>query len=189
MLDSVLRLLHIGSVSLMLFAWSLLQPCTAQSKPPDDLPSKLGVRVHEYKLAENSFIDAFRRVSGDFKIPMGISWVNTPSAQQKVTLSWSDATAQEIIEAIAQTQPDYGVQISNGIVHVLSNTIVPSQNFLLLEVAHFEVQHETIDFASRRLYELVKLTVSSSETRSLSLWNGLKRGGESRRAQARPSVL
>jgi hypothetical protein len=44
--------------------------------------------------------------------------------------------------------------------HVFSNSIVPNQNFLLLEIPHFEVQQQPVEIASVQLRELVKLTVS-----------------------------
>lgn len=154
------RLRQFGSFPLLLLAWLSPQLFTAQSKSPDDVTEKLGVRVHEYRLSESSLVEALCRVSRDFAIPMGITWVDEPAARQKLSLSWNDATVQEIIESIADTQPGYQVEISNGVMHVFSNSIVPNQNFLLLEIPHFAVQQQAIEMASLRLRELIKLIVS-----------------------------
>src|ERR1700674_3039126 len=110
---------QLGSIALLLTSSILYaSPCVAQSGPPNDLSAKLSTRVDGYQLAEGSFVGALCRVAGDFKIPMGITWVNVPVARQPLALSWNGSTVQEIIEAITQTQPDYRVQIDNGIVHV-----------------------------------------------------------------------
>src|ERR1700730_10722176 len=77
-------------------------PCAAQSKVPDDLPSKLRFRVpEEGHLSGVSFVEALCQTARVFQIPMGIEWVNTPSANAKRNVSWRDTSVQEMIEAIA----------------------------------------------------------------------------------------
>jgi hypothetical protein len=72
----------------------------------------------------------------------------------------NDASLRDIIEAIAKTQPGYKVEVSNGVVHVLSADIPPEQNFLLLRVESFEAHQELVEMAERRLRNLARLTIS-----------------------------
>jgi hypothetical protein len=148
-------------VALMLFVSQfLLSPHFAScSDASDELPLKLGAPVHDYRLAADNFVEALIRLADEFQIPMGIQWVATPSANAKLTLFWKDATVKEVLEGIANTQPGYEVQIWNNIVHVSSTRILPQQNFLLLKVQSFKVQHEVVEIASRKLRELIKVTV------------------------------
>jgi hypothetical protein len=167
-LSIILRVRRIGSAALLLFAWQFLQPCNTYSQASNDMSANLSIKVHDYRVAEDNFLEALCQVSADFKIPMGIVWVNVTAARRKLSLSWSDSTVQEIIEAITQTQPAYHVEVDNGIVHVFSDEIVPSQNFLFLEIPRFEVRNQAIEMASVNLRQLVKLTVSPPEP----IWGG-----------------
>jgi hypothetical protein len=152
-----------GSIAMLLLAGQLLQPRNAQSQTIDNFFAKLNTRVNEYQVTEENFLEALCRVSRDFKIPVGITWISTSVARQKLSISWSDSTVQEIIEAISQTQPGYRVEIDRGIVHVFSEQIVPQQDFLLLKIPNFEITHQAIEVASVGLRELIKLTVSPPE--------------------------
>jgi hypothetical protein len=162
----VTKLDKFASIAMLLVAAPLLQPCkAASSQASDDLSARLNIRVKEYRVTEENFIEALCHVSREFKIPMGIGWISTSTARQKRSFSWRDSTIQEIIEAISQTQPGYRVEIERGIVHVFSEGIVPQQNFLLLKIPHFDVPHQAIEVASAQLRELIKLTVSPAEPR------------------------
>jgi hypothetical protein len=152
-----------GGIAMLLVAAYLLQPCSARSQVSDDASARLNIRVNAYQVTEESFIEALCNVSRDFKIPMGIAWISTSTARQKLSLSWKDSTVREIIEAISRTQPGYRVEIERGIVHVFSEEIVSQQNFLLLKLPHFEVPHQAVEVASVELRELIKLTVSPPE--------------------------
>lgn len=132
--------------------------------PADDLDSSLDAVIHDYHLAGSNFLDALARVSREFRVPMGIAWVNTAAAKTEVSFSWKDATLRSIIEAVAKSQPGYRVGISNGVVHVLSVDILPEQNFLQLRIESFQVRHELVEMASRRLRNLVRERVSPTRS-------------------------
>jgi hypothetical protein len=107
-------------------------------------------------LGVSNFVAALIRVSSDFQIPMGIVWLNAPLARAELSFAWRDATVQEIIEAIAKTQPGYKVQARNGVVHVFPDGAIPGpQDFLKLKVKAFEIRNDYIEIASFKLHTLV----------------------------------
>jgi len=159
----------LARVALLLLAFqsSWITPLAPPATASDELRVKLGARVHSYKLTASNLVEALTQVAREFQIPMGIAWVNTPAARDKLALSWKDATVQEILEAIAKTQPGYEVQIGNGIVHVFSSKLVPDrQNFLRLRIRAFEVHEEATEVASRKLRDLAKVIVSPPRRQS-----------------------
>ncbi|MGH9440150.1 MAG: hypothetical protein ACRD22_20320, partial [Terriglobia bacterium] len=106
--------------------------------------------------------------------PMGIEWVLTPSATKPVNLSRADATVQEIIEALAKSQPGYEVEIRNRIVHVAPSGLAHrAQNFLDLRVGDFEVRNEAEEMVNRRLYEVANATVSPPKPQSGTAARGI----------------
>jgi hypothetical protein len=115
-------------------------PCSGQARSPADLNSKLDTPVSEYRLAQVNFLEALLHVAGDFQLPIGIAWVDTPAARAKSDSSWSNLTVRQIVESIAQTQPGYEVQLANGVVHVASRAVPAEQNFLLLRIPDFHAQ-------------------------------------------------
>lgn len=125
----------------------------------NELDSKLSATVRSYHLDADNLPHALIRVAQEFRIPMGIQWVNTPAARTKLALSWGDVTVREILETIAKTQPGYEVAVSNGVVQVFTTNISPKQNFLLLRVRSFEVHQEVVQMAERELRSLVMLKV------------------------------
>jgi hypothetical protein len=146
---------------LLVAQFSLVMPVGAASATSDELRGKLRAHVHSYNLTANNLIEALTHVAREFQIPLGIAWVNTPAARHELALSLKGATVQEILEAIAKTQPGYEVQIGNGIVHVFSSNLVPDrQNFLRLRIRAFEVHDEATEMASRKLHDLAKVIVS-----------------------------
>jgi hypothetical protein len=115
-------------------------PCFGQAGVPAGLDSKLDTLISEYRLTQVNFVEALFHVAGDFQLPMGIAWVDAPAARTKSDLSWSNLTVRQILESIAQTEPDYEVQVANGVVHVASRAVPAEQNFLLLRLPSFHAQ-------------------------------------------------
>src|ERR1700746_2126918 len=104
---------------------------TPSSTQADDHALKLSKRASSYNIGPLSLVGALLRVSNDFGVPMGIVWVNTPSARAERLFAWKDTTVQQIIQTIAKTQPGYAVQTNNGVVHVFPSGVIPDgENFL-----------------------------------------------------------
>jgi hypothetical protein len=146
----------------MTFAIALLlslcvAPWSGQAAQLDDTSAKLRTPIPQYDLAANNFADALIRAADDFKVPFGIQWVSTPAARQALSLHWSNTTVQEIIEAIARTQPGYEVSVSNGILHVSPTAIAPDQNFLGIRMKSFDAGHHPVDVARVFLWLDLKL--------------------------------
>lgn len=122
---------------------------------PDDLSLKLSRRLTNYSLGVCNFIEALVRVSTEFQVPMGITWVNNPEALAQMPYAWKEETLKDIIQTIAERQPGYQVQIANGVVHISSPGMVPDQqNFLKLKIGGFEV-HNQVEVASWELRMLI----------------------------------
>src|SRR5262249_366536 len=106
----------------------------------ENLAAELDQRIPEYRLANVNFVEALIHIASDFKLPMGIAWVNTHAARSKSDFGWRNLTVREILEAVAQSQSDYDVVVANGVVHVLSNAMLAEQNWLLLRLPSFHAQ-------------------------------------------------
>jgi hypothetical protein len=127
---------------------------------PKDLDTKLRTKVDSYQLQANNFVEALTQVASEFQIPMGIEWVNPPTAGARLTLTWKNATVSEILQAIVKTQQGFKIVVRAGVVHVLSPELVPDrENPLKLNVNDFEVQNVPAEVASRQLHEVVKRTL------------------------------
>jgi len=113
----------------------LSSACLSQSNE-DNLSQKLDVRTASSRV-EGSFVEALGQAAGMFNISMGISWLDTESARQKRTIEYENATVLELIEKIANTEPDYEVTAANGVVHVSTMSVPPAQNFLHMRIPTF----------------------------------------------------
>lgn len=122
-----------------------------------DLSSVLNKRVTNYSLGEVNLIEAMIRVSNDFQIPVGIAWVDSPTARTKTLFTWKSATVQEIIENIVKTQQSYKVRVENGVVHISpARDLMPdNENFLKLRLESFEIHDDIVELASIKLHMLV----------------------------------
>jgi hypothetical protein len=141
---------------LLTFQCLWMTPGAHSSVPQDDLSAKLNKRVMKYDLGALNFVDAFLHVASDFQIPMGIAWVDTPAARAEQAFTWEETTVQEVIQAIAKTQPGYQVQIRNGVVHVSSPGLPPeAENFLSMKIKTFRVLDEYVEMANFKLHNLI----------------------------------
>jgi hypothetical protein len=130
---------------------------------PDELNAKLSSRTVIYNVSAKNFLGALTDVANRFHIPMGIEWLNKPEARAALSLSWNNATVNEIIADIAKTQPGYEVNVRNGIVHISCAKLVQDkQNFLRVRLNRFGVNNEPLEVASRRLRDLIRMVVSPS---------------------------
>ena len=159
-------ILHVLFLMFLFYPFAEM-PTASPPTVSEQLRAKLRTTIPNYNLRAKNFIDALTRVAGEFQIPMGIAWINTPGARHDLSLSWTDATLQDIIEAVTKTQPGFQVQVGDGIVHIRNPKVIPpDQDFLTLRVNRFEVNNEHVDFVSRKLHDLVKLTLSPPKPQS-----------------------
>jgi hypothetical protein len=137
-----------------------------QQQAPADLSAQLSMRVDTYNLHAGSFVEALAQVAGEFKIPMGIVWIDKPSARGNLSFSWVGATVQEIVQEVVTTQFGYRLEVGNGIVRVFPSEIPSNQNFLNVRINQFAVHREVLPVATRELKNQVRMTVSPPKDQS-----------------------
>jgi hypothetical protein len=141
---------------LLTFQSLCMTSAASAARLSDDINVRLNKQLTNYNLGLFSFVEALIRVGSEFQIPMGITWVNTPTAKATLPFAWKNATVQEVIEAIAKTQPGYQVQVKNGVLHVFPGSLIPDQeNFLKLKIDEFSLHDTYIELASFKLHMLV----------------------------------
>jgi hypothetical protein len=113
--------------------------CLAQTENPSTLDRSLSRRVSEGHV-DGTFVEALGQVAREFNVPMGISWLKTEGSQKKRSIEFKNATVLEIIEAVARSEPNYEVVVSNGVVHVFTKEIPLGQNFLFLKIPEFSAK-------------------------------------------------
>lgn len=140
---------------LLTFQWSGTTAATPEVS--QDSSSVLSKRVTSYSLGPSSLVEALVHVSNDFQIPIGIAWVNSPTANAKTSYAWKNITVREIVDNIVRTQAGYEVRVKNGVVLVSpSHDLIPdSQNFLKLRLQYFESHDNFVEIASFKLHMLV----------------------------------
>jgi hypothetical protein len=126
----------------------------AQSVKAQELGSPLDKNVTSYSLGPSNLIEALIRVSNDFKIPMGIVWVDSPSTRARIPFAWKNVTVRQILDTILNTQQGYEALVKSGVVLVSpSHDLIPDiQNFLKLKLQYFEVHGDFVEVASFKLH-------------------------------------
>jgi hypothetical protein len=134
---------------------------------PQDLCSKLNRRVQKYSLSANNWLEALTYVAADFKIPMGIAWVDLPETKIKINRSWENTTPRKILDEIVSTQPGYEIGLRDGVLHVSAPTLIPDrQNFLKIKIPSFAVSQQPIELANNEFHrQITKIVVPSLQRR------------------------
>jgi hypothetical protein len=129
---------------------------SAKQKVSGDLTSQLNRKIDRYQLDVGNFGEALVKVASDFKIPLGIEWVDNSSSRTRLRRSWKDSTVLNILREIVGTQPTYKIDIGASVVHIWSTTLVPEyENPLRIVIPTYEVNNVPLEAASRRLHGLV----------------------------------
>jgi len=135
--------------------------CSAQTATEGDLREKLARRVRHYSLQQPSFIASLAFLASEFRLPMGIEWVQGPEAPRAVKLSWSEATVGGMIATIVKTEPGYAYEVSNGIVHIFRKDLIHNaKNFLEIKLDRFAANDELPGIVSHRLRSAAKRVVA-----------------------------
>jgi hypothetical protein len=145
------KLVVTAAVALALAGPSWTQPPNPQSREALKLNERLASPVQHHTLTADNFLLALLEVAGQYKIPMGIQWVRTPAALRPIRLGLADTNVRGAIQAIADTQPGYIVEVSDDVVHVCPEELIPgNQNLLTLRLDRFDL-HDVAEIASKRL--------------------------------------
>lgn len=145
-----------ASLFLVIFGFLQLAPTVSTSPASEELDAKLNKRLTNYNLGVTNFVEALIHVSSEFRIPLGIAWINDPGARTERSFAWKQATVKDVIESIVKTEPDYKVEIRNGVIRVFSPGLVPErQNFLRVKIKEFEVVNGYTDLAILKLRGMI----------------------------------
>lgn len=133
----------------------LVSVSTASGRSPQDyLATRLNKPVSGYNPGTLNFVGALIRVSTDFRVPMGIAWVDLPESRAKRRFAWKNATVNEIIRDIVKTQSGYHVEAREGVLEIIP-PIPDNENFLKIRVGHFSVEDQYLEIVNYRLHSLV----------------------------------
>ena len=157
LVNGLRRVLRRCACACLLFAVPGVLTCSAATglRTTEELSVKLKTRLSNYNPGVFNFVGALLHVSNEFQIPMGITWINSPPARAEATFAWKSATIDEIILAIAKTQPGYQVQVKNEAVHIFPAEIPDAESFLKIRLGGFHAHDTMIEVASFQLHLLV----------------------------------
>jgi hypothetical protein len=149
------------------FMLFLRPTASASADQSHDLRVRLQMQVSEYRLNETDFAHALAATASKFNLPIGIEWVRSPETLRKVNRSWKNASVEQILTSIVDSQPGYGLDMDDGIVHVyLKKMSLEKKDFLNLKVDRFELSHEVVETGNRKLHEVVKSKITPVQAQS-----------------------
>ena len=125
-----------------------------------DLDTKLQREVRNYELVAGNFLEGLLAVASKNEIPLGVEWVRGSTTVSPILISLERSTIRQVLAAIVATNSEYGMDVSNGVLHVFPRGSAGApDDFLNVRIQHFEVKNEFIAVASRQLETAVRLAV------------------------------
>ncbi len=146
---------------LLLLQFLLPTPRLAAAQSPLDLQAKLHMRVKNYTLDADNFLDALAKVATQFQLPLGVEWSENSETRQRVSRSWSDTDVQQMIQELVKAHQGYELEVRDGVVHVFPAwTKSNRKDFVNLRLGNFAVRNQVPETATHELRDLVKLNIS-----------------------------
>lgn len=135
----------------------LILLCTAPTPLRAQLSEKqLQKKVESYKLSEPTFLDALLKVAADFKVPMGIELVKTPSVLRPVNMSWRRTTVVRLLSGLTASERGYAMRVEGGVLHVFRSDVVNRRsNLLNIHIPKFIAPRTTARGAVGRLWSIL----------------------------------
>lgn len=133
-------------------------------QPPSVLPcqqaltvNSLDMVIENYTMTSDTMVQALNRMARDFRVPMGIEWVQDAATTHPVQQSWRHTKVYDVIQSLVSAYPGYECQVVDGVVHVYDRELLndPS-NPLNLRVSSFEAEKEWVALASLRLRNMLQ---------------------------------
>ena len=146
-----------------LFSFLFLIPPRVSGQPESaELRARLNARVTQYSLSASGLADALARISEQFQLPMGLEWVRDKDGLQRLSRTWKDETARQVLRSVVEAYPGYAFRIEDGVVHVFRRGLLKDKhNFLNLKVPDFfEVRREVGGLTNQRPRSVVQNIVS-----------------------------
>ncbi|HVA71694.1 MAG TPA: hypothetical protein VNF02_01180 [Candidatus Limnocylindrales bacterium] len=121
------------------------------------------MRVKNYTLNADNFLDALTKVATKFHVPIGVQWSENSDTKRKVSASWANVDVQQVIQQLIGAHPGYEFDVTDGVLHVFPEwTKSNRQDFVNLNLPNFVVRNQMPETATHQLRDLVKLNVSPS---------------------------
>jgi hypothetical protein len=107
--------------------------------------SKLAQHVSGFDSVNSSTVGQLIEFAKQFRIPMGIEWVERAGESSAKPVHARNITAQAVLEQIVKQRQGMGFSGSDGVVNVFDQSVISdSKNFLNLEIPHFKAENETL---------------------------------------------
>ena len=115
-------------------------------------PAGLATTVPSYSVSAANLADVLVKVAYDFKIPVGIEWIQIPDAVKPFARSWRRTTAGDILADIVKAYPGYVLDTGGEVVHVRA-PLPGSARFDILNyrLDRYEVAHQTVNEVTAHL--------------------------------------
>jgi hypothetical protein len=152
----------IGLAFIMTLSFLLLTGLTSGQSIEQKLSQRI-VFVPDSARPFDQLIELAKR----FQVPMGIEWnAGSPESLEKGALARSN-TVGSLITAIVRQSPDHSVEIRDGIVNILSRSLIDShKNFLNLTIPDFELNQQDLFTAQWLLHRKIRLMLNPNENRN-----------------------
>jgi hypothetical protein len=151
-------MIRVGLIALLLAVRP--SPVKASEQKAGGLQGRVDAQVESYTLSQPDLARALIAVSSEFKIPVGIEWIE-PRSSQPIKLKWEHTTVGAIIQSLATVQPGYELEVGDAIVHIFySGARADPSNFLNIEIPEFDLQHTYVGLARLRLEQVVAARVT-----------------------------
>lgn len=125
-----------------------------------DLQEILLTKVPHYSIGAANLLEAAGKIASDFDLPIGVEWQGDPSAPNKISREWSDATVEGIVYDTVSFDIAYQVEISNGVVHIRKAGLADSpRNPLNITLSSFSLTNEYSRRAAFKLRDQVNLVL------------------------------
>ena len=98
----------------------LMMTSLPTSNAQNMLGQRLGQRMTEPQFTALSPIQALFRLSAEYRIPMGIVWINGSNSANPIDIVSRGMTVAQTLEKIASLMPDEKVDLEGPVVHVVN---------------------------------------------------------------------
>jgi len=151
-------MISVGFIALMLAA----RPFSVEAPEQEagSLQGTLDAQVDSYTLSQPDLARALIAVSSQFKIPMGIEWIE-PKSPEPVNLTWEHTTVRAIVESVVRAQRGYELDVGDAMIHVFySGARADTSNYLNIEIPEFNLEDTYVGLARLRLEQIVRARVT-----------------------------
>ena len=117
----------------------LLVSCSPQARAQrPGLTHVLAAPVTTFHIRATNLLQAAAQISSRFDVPIGIAWRGDVNAGRRISKDWSDTTVANLLRDVVAEDPEYELDISNGVVHIQPTALENgSLDFLNIKLPSF----------------------------------------------------